>query len=102
MPTSHRSGGLKQSNKGHKTSKSSKRSLARGLGAGRIEKAKKTISKSRKDTSVTSARQNRVNEASMRRKSKKEVSFNKRRIGSTASETTGEIEKQEEGGMRRQ
>ncbi|GMH91552.1 hypothetical protein TrVE_jg5526 [Triparma verrucosa] len=86
MSTSHRSGGLKQSNKNHKSSKSSKRALSRKLGAGRIEKAKKNASKS-KLGAASSARQNRQNEAAIRRKSKKAVSQSKRRIGSTSSET---------------
>ena len=59
--------------------------MSRNQGAGRIEKAVKNAKKV-KGGVASSARQNRQNEAVMRRKNKKATALDKRRIGSTSSE----------------
>ena len=51
MSHQHKSGILKQSNKSHKGAQSSKRSVKRGFGAGKVESGSRNVSKKNNSTS---------------------------------------------------
>jgi hypothetical protein len=82
MPSSHRSGSLKQSNKGHKSSVASKRALSRGQGAGKVNKAEKRSGPKGAALVGGALRKNRANEAQQSRDKKRQASLQQRRVGS--------------------
>jgi len=78
----HRAGSLRQSNKRHKSSSSSKRSLDRQAGSGRV-KAKTTIAGTKKGiaSSLAGSKANRVHASQQRReKSKQQLLMDRRRV----------------------
>ena len=89
MFSSHRSGGLKQSNKRHKSSKASKRLLNRNQGAGRVEKnggkGGGRGGKTSGNLDASASRKNRQNEALQRRRNNRAAKMSMRRIGMMSS-----------------
>ena len=84
MGHSHKPGALKQSNKKHKSSSSSKRSVKRSLGNGRVDlgegKKGKMIKPHKAD--LKNARNDRVNRNHQIRKNKNSSTYDAQRIGS--------------------
>jgi pre-rRNA-processing protein TSR1 len=78
MAHRHRSGSLKQSNKSHKTNKSSKRSLNKSAG-GKLQGKASTKTKSNNALNISKAKANRANMAKQKREASKDKLLQLRR-----------------------